>query len=270
MIRKDRRALTLWFALIAANVLGTFLAIRLYGESFHFWRDPFSALGGAATMGGRNNAAGLVAFVATMAVSGACMIGLFVVELQTAAEPRRPGEVPWFLRALLLVGGVGYWIAAVPYDLVHPLHSVGSGMAVASLYGWAIYFLLEMAETLPHRAVVLLHGALHWSVLGYALLFAFGRVEKQGVQKAAFLMLLFALLAGVLVERREAAVGARPEDANARARRRSPGEVRRRGKDSDESEPSAPGRVPNRGYRYHRVGSVAERRSSSYPDTTEE
>jgi len=52
--------------------------------------------------------AALVVFAVIMALSGFSMIGLFVVEGQYRAYHLRPGEVPWFVRGLLLVGGMGY------------------------------------------------------------------------------------------------------------------------------------------------------------------
>ncbi|MFP4484788.1 MAG: hypothetical protein ACOCYG_06325 [Spirochaetota bacterium] len=203
VIRRDRRALTLWSILIATNLFGTVVAVRLYREPFSFWLDPFSALGGIRTMAGQENTAALISFVLTMLLAGGTMIGLYFAEERVAEEPVTGKELPPFLRALLLIGGLGYWIAAVPYDVVHFAHSVGSGMAVAALYGWAIFFLMDMAEVLPHAVTVVLHGALHWSVLAYAILFAAGRPEKQGVQKCAFLMILFVLLTSVILERRQ-------------------------------------------------------------------
>ena len=197
VIRQDRRALTLWSILIAANFLGTVVAVRLYREPFDFWLDPFSALGGIRTMAGYENTPGMIVFAVTMLLAGGTMIGLYVAEARVLEE-----GLPRFLRTLLLIGGVGYWIAAVPYDVVHFAHSVGSGMAVAALYGWAIFFLIDMAEMLPHGVITIMHGALHWSVLAYAILFAAGQPEKQGVQKSAFLMILFVLLTSVILERR--------------------------------------------------------------------
>ncbi len=198
VIRQDRRALTLWSILIAANFLGTVVSVRLYREPFSFWLDPFSALGGIRTMAGYENTPGLVAFAVTMFLAGGTMIGLYFAEARATEEGLRR-----FLRTLLLIGGLGYWIAAVPYDVVHFAHSLGSGMAVAALYGWAIFFLIDMAEMLPHTVTVVMHGALHWSVLAYAILFAAGQPEKQGVQKSAFLMILFVLLTSVILERRQ-------------------------------------------------------------------
>jgi hypothetical protein len=196
------------------------VAARLYAEPFHFWKDPFSALGGARTMGGAVNTVGMVAFMVTMALSGAALMGLYRAQRARNEHRHVPtrsggrpgnfsndavglagaGETPQVLRTLLAVGGAGYWIAAVPYDVVHFAHSLGSGLAVASLYGWSIFFLIDLSGELGHRAIALMHGALHWSVLSYAILFAAGQAAKQGVQKLAFLMILFVLLAALLVE----------------------------------------------------------------------
>lgn len=232
--RYNRPSRRLWYTLIAVNVFGTLIAARLYAEPFHFWHDPFSALGGARTLNGVKNTAGMVAFMVTMAVSGVTLIRLSVTErdrstVESAGELRSGWvhlEVPLFLRTLLTVGGVGYWIAAVPYDVVHFLHSLGSGLAVACLYGWSIHFLVEMRRELPHSVVTLLHGALHWSVPAYAILFAAGEPAKQGVQKLAFLMLLFVLLTAVVVERRDRANRrAAPEIATLRSGRNTPDSV---------------------------------------------
>lgn len=80
-------------------------------------------------------------------VSGMVLLSLYRVGRQVE------DELPRFMRALLLVGGIGYLIAAVPY----------------------------------------------------AVLFAVGESAKQGVQKAAFLMLLFTLMTAVFAERRSVA-----------------------------------------------------------------
>jgi hypothetical protein len=244
------------------------VAARLYAEPFTFWKDPFSALGGARTMSGTVNTAGMIAFMVTMVVSGAALMGLY--RTQRARHEHLPvptrsggrpgsfseekvgladtGEAPQFLRTLLAVGGAGYWIAAVPYDVVHFAHSLGSGLAVASLYGWSIFFLIDLSQELRHRVVVLMHGALHWSVLAYAILFAAGQPEKQGVQKLAFLMIVFLLLTAAVVERRETDYESR-----------SPSTDHRRAHDRV----GAPGGEP-------RANSVAERKGVDYSGKTED
>jgi hypothetical protein len=249
-------------------VFGTLVAARLYAEPFDFWTDPFSALGGARTMGGMANTAGMIAFMVTLGVSGVALLGLY--RTQGIRHEQRPvstrnegrpgtwsnddvgvadtGEAPEFLRALLAVGGVGYWIAAVPYDVVHFAHSLGSGLAVASLYGWSIFFLIDLSQELRHRVVALMHGALHWSVLAYAILFAAGQPEKQGVQKLAFLMIVFVLLTAAVVDRRESD---RESSSPTTDRRRNHVLVDARG-----GEP--------------RINSVAEREGVDYSDTTED
>jgi len=150
VIHEDRRSISLWSLLVFVNVSGTVAAVELYGEEFHFWQDPFSARGGRYTIHGTDNPAGMIAMMATMLLSGLVLLSLYRVERHV------DDELPRFMRVLLLVGGIGYLIAAVPYD---------------------------------------------------AVLFVIREPAKQGVQKAAFLMLLFTLMTAVFAEWRVSLAG---------------------------------------------------------------
>lgn len=161
------------------------LALVLFREPFHFWRNAFSELGEAVTPQGRSNLPSRLVFSI-----GWFACGIAMAHISSRYGKNRELRSSVFKRWLAMAGSIGFFVAIVPNDTNHILHSVGMGLVVAATYFFGMLFLLELRSSISTLTFYANMIFLQSTVLTYAVTFFIDSTIKQAAQKFCVLGLL--------------------------------------------------------------------------------
>ncbi|MGM0432108.1 MAG: hypothetical protein ACQEQU_05285 [Spirochaetota bacterium] len=165
------------------------VAVSLFGEPFHVWSHPLSALGALRTPGGYPNEASSCVYTALMWLNGLYFFGLGA-KLRSSS-----GWLQKQCSRLSLLTAFGMVISSAPHDMYHNLHAIGTGTAVFGLLMMNTLAVGAFRFTARYRLLVAVNRV-QWAVLlVYAALYTLDVPAKQTAQKpAAFMLLLSTLL----------------------------------------------------------------------------
>ncbi len=177
-----------FFAMCLIIPVSIILALLLYAEPFHLWRNAFSQLGETVTVSGARNVAARLVFSAGWIACGSVM-------LMIARRYLRNRELRFraIKGVLALFGGIGFFLAITPNDLNHLLHSIGMGMGVGVMYFFAVILLFELRPRISRWVFFANITLLHAVVLTYAAAFFADSDHKQLAQKFCILGLLLVM-----------------------------------------------------------------------------
>jgi hypothetical membrane protein len=180
--RKLNRYLSYLLGLI---LLVLTLGILSYNEKFLFWEHALSYLGAMQTECGNPNGTSLIVFGLGMIF---CSLICFKISRLICENSGK---------YLFMTCGGGFVLMIVPCDLFNPVHAIGAGMVVATLWLFTILLLNELSAIYKYR-IYLYHLILHGTVLPYAYLYFFDSPFQQAAQKVALFGLILILKIAVL------------------------------------------------------------------------
>ncbi|ADN01590.1 hypothetical protein [Spirochaeta thermophila] len=167
------------------------LSAFLYPEGFDIWNDPLSLLGVPFTEEeGLPNPWGMGLFVLAFLVDG-----LFSFRIASRIRAEGGGG----LSLLFTLAGIGSLLMLAPCTLLNPLHRLGAGLLVGSL--WLCTVVLSRANWGAFSgARKAFHLCVHLVLVVYAIRFFLDAPSHEFLQKLALAGLLLGLLDCVRTE----------------------------------------------------------------------